>query len=335
MRLDAVNARIGACRSRRLGPAEVRELLARPGPEARLALLRDGPLGPDLAALPAAPPPSASAVQAALRDGLRREAAALLDRVEGARPRALLRAFLGLDEAAAVKAVLRGVSAGAPVDRTLAAAPPTPSLAEPALRRAAAAGSPVEALAGLAAEGSEIAAAAAVALPANPGPLEAAERAADQAAVARAAAACRRGGEDAALVADHLADRIDARNALTLLSLAGTRPGRPAWLDGGRRLAPAALEALAPAGPEAARGAVAAAFRAPAAALATPWGAERTLERAVRAALLREARRRPLSIAVPLAYLALRWAEVRRVAIVLRGAALGLPGDELLDLAEA
>jgi hypothetical protein len=38
---------------------------------------------------------------------------------------------------------------------------------------------------------------------------------------------------------------------------------------------------------------------------------------------------------VPLAYLAERRAEVRRVALSLRGAQLGLPGDELLSLVEA
>jgi vacuolar-type H+-ATPase subunit C/Vma6 len=69
--------------------------------------------------------------------------------------------------------------------------------------------------------------------------------------------------------------------------------------------------------------------------LARPWQADRALERAMVAILHQEARRRPLSIAVPLAYLAARREEVRRVALLLRGAALELPGDEILDLAEA
>ena len=53
------------------------------------------------------------------------------------------------------------------------------------------------------------------------------------------------------------------------------------------------------------------------------------------APLRREARVRPLSLAVPLAYLAERRAEARIVAITLRGAELGLPAEEILEMAEA
>jgi V/A-type H+-transporting ATPase subunit C len=80
---------------------------------------------------------------------------------------------------------------------------------------------------------------------------------------------------------------------------------------------------------------VARAFDLVVAALARRWAAERALEDAVLRPLLREARRRPLSLAVPLSFLLARRAEVGRVAVVLRGASLGLPADELLDLAEA
>jgi vacuolar-type H+-ATPase subunit C/Vma6 len=132
-----------------------------------------------------------------------------------------------------------------------------------------------------------------------------------------------------------LADHADARNGATLLVLAGVVPAAAPWIDGGVRLPPARLEALARGGGEAARVAVARAFRLPPAALATPARAERALESALVRALHREARLRPLSIAVPLAYLAARREEVRRTALVLRGAAVGLDADELLDLVEA
>lgn len=332
MRLDVANARIGARRPGLLGPSALRELLARPTAGARLELLRAGPLGRDLPA--PAPGERLGAIETALREGVRREAEALLEQVEGRRARALLAAFLGLEEAAAVKAVLRGVAAGAPVDRTLAAAPPVPGLPAAALAAAASAPGAGPALARLAEAGSEIAARVAAAAAEGVGP-QALEAAADAAAFERARAACRGAGEDRDVLARHLGDRIDARNAATLLALAagGGAPGP--WLAGGSRLSPAALDAAARGGPDAARAAVARAFPAAAGALAAPWSAERALERIVLAPVRREARRRPLSIAVPLAYLAERRAEVRRVALVLRGAALGLPAEEILDLAEA
>jgi V/A-type H+-transporting ATPase subunit C len=40
-------------------------------------------------------------------------------------------------------------------------------------------------------------------------------------------------------------------------------------------------------------------------------------------------------VAVPLRHLLERRAEVRRAALVLRAAAIGLPGEELLSLVEA
>jgi V/A-type H+-transporting ATPase subunit C len=335
-RLDFANARIGARRARLLSDTALRDLLARSGLEARLEVLRESAAGAAVPAGSSPVPDPIAPIEAALRESLRSEAARLLGETEGAHARALLAAFLALDEAAAVKAVARGVAAGAPVDRTLAAATPVPGLSPDALRTAASAPGVVAALEALAASGSAVAAAArdAVGGRAEHGllPLEVA---ADRAAFARARAACRRHGEDAAILARHLGDRADARNAATLLVLAGAPPAADALIEGGRRLAGPSLRrvaALREAG--AVRAAIAAALEIPAAELATPWRAERALERGVIHSLRREARSRPLSLAVPLAYLAARRAEVRRVALVLRGAALGLPADEILDLVE-
>jgi V/A-type H+-transporting ATPase subunit C len=334
-RLDFANSRIGARRARLAGARALHELLARPSLEARLELLRGMPVG---AAIPAAlgAPPRLAEAERAMREALRREARALLGDAEGHRARALLAAFLQADEGEAVKAVLRGVARGGGIDETLAAAPPVPGLGEDLLRAAAAAGSLATALAALAAGGSAVAADVRAAEPA-PGPdrLLPLELAADRAALARARAACRRRGEDGAVLSRHLADRVDTRNAATLLLVAGASPAVSPWLAGGRRFSEGALDALARAGLEPVRAAIAEAFPGAAPALARPWTAERALERAVLRALRREARARPLSIAVPLAYLAARRDEVRRVALVLRGAALELPGDELLELAEA
>ncbi|WP_242360452.1 V-type ATPase subunit [Anaeromyxobacter sp. SG17] len=335
-RLDFANSRIGARRARLLGDRALRELLARGGLEARLELLRSSAAGAGIPAAVTGAPDPLAAVELALREAVHREEARLLRDTEGARQRALLSAFLALEEAAAVKAIARGVAAGAPVDRTLAAAPPVPGLADAGRRAAAVAPDVAAALEVLAGAGSEVAAAArgAVGAPGEHG-LLALEIAADRAAFARARAACRRGGEDAAILARHLGDRVDARNAATLLALAGAPPAADALLDGGRLLSGEALRRVAALREGAAvRDALAQALGVAASDLATPWGAERALERRMVVALRREARSRPLSLAVPLAWLAARRAEVRRTALVLRGAALGLPAGEILDLAE-
>jgi V/A-type H+-transporting ATPase subunit C len=219
----------------------------------------------------------------------------------------------------------------------LAAAPPVPGLSDEALRAAASAPGLEAAVDALAAGGCTLAGALREALPRRDrAGLAALEVAADRAAYARALGAARSTrGEDAALVLRHVEDRVDACNARTLVALASAPPVDDPWVRGGRRLPEPELRALAGAPPADVRRALARAFPGPEAALALPWSADRALERALVASLRREARRSPLSIAVPLAYLAERRAEVRRAAVVLRGASLGLPGDELLDLAEA
>ena len=336
-RLDFANARIGARRARLVGAGGLRELLARGGLEGRLELLRGTAAGARVpAALPAGADPEA-AVEAALRAALRRDQARLVAEAEGAGPRALLVAYLGLESADAVKAVARGVAAGAPLDRILAAAPETPELPARALREAAATAEVGAALEALAATGSAVAGAARGALAeGSERSLLEVEIAADRAALARARAACRGRGEDGAVLLRHLSDLADVQNAETLLALAGAPPARDPFVEGGRRLSPEALRSLAAAGDAAAvRAGIASALRVPEPALAHGGHAEGALERAALAPLLREARLRPLSIAVPLAWLFARRAEVRRISLLLRGAALGLAPDEVLDLAEA
>ncbi len=336
-RLDYANARIAARRERLVGPGWVRDLLARPTQEARIEALRAASafaerLPVDVGAGDAA----LAAIEAALRADVRREALAILDGAEGTRVRARLEAFLALEEADLVKAVLRGVARGAALNATLAAAPGVPGVSEEGVRAAASASTVEEALAALEAAGSAIATAVRPALPslAQRGLFQL-ELAADRAAFERARLAARGRGEDALILAAYVADRVDARNAATLLARAGAPPVEDAFLDGGRRFGRGKLRQLAGTAPEAVRAALAAAFGIDAAALATPWSADRAIERALVAPLRRDMRLRPLSIAVPLAYLLERRAETRRVALVLRGTAIGLSGDELLDLVEA
>jgi len=339
-RLDYANARIGARRARLLGPAALRDLLTRPTLEARLEVLRARAAGAALAAPGAGASAAAadpiSVAEAALRAALQQEEAQLLEDAEGARARTLLEAVLAIEEASAVKAIVRGVAFGGTVERVVAVALPCPGLDAQRILEAASATAVEGALGLLAGAGSPVAMAALGALGerAKHGLLPL-ELAADRAALERAARRARGPGEDRAVVRAHVEDRIDARNAATLLALAGTSPLAETFVRGGRRLDEATFRRLAPAGPAELRAALAPLFGCAPEDLERPWSADRALERAVLEPLRRAARVGPLSIAVPLAYLLERRAEVRRVSLVLRGAALGLPGDELLELVGA
>jgi V/A-type H+-transporting ATPase subunit C len=332
-RLDFVNARLRARRSRLLGADDVRELLTRPTTEARLELVARRAGSDERAAR------SVAAAEALLLDRLHAESVRILAQVEGAAARRALAAALAVDDAAVVKAALRAVLAGGSVERAVAAALPSPTLA-PATARAIVLARTPEALAGaLAATGHPLALPLRAAL-ARTGPrtLARLELAIDAAALDAARSRAGSGtGEDAAVVREHVALRIDARNAATLLVLTGAdaAPLADGFVPGGARFEATRFRVLATGPREAARAAVAAAFRGIGAALARPWTAERALAREVLGGLRRAARDRPLSVAVPLLYLAERQAELRRIRVILRGAELALPGDDLLALAEA
>jgi V/A-type H+-transporting ATPase subunit C len=335
-RLDFANARIAARRARMLGPGGVRDLLARPTLEARLELLRAGAWGAALSPELARADDPLGAIEVALQGALRGEALRLVGEAEGRRARALLAAFLELEAARSLKAVVRGVAAGAPLDRIVASAAPTPELPSDALRALAAA-STVEAVVELLeARHSPLGPALRGALPGRQKrgllPLEVAV---DRAVAWRVLHAARGPHEDARLLRAHVRDRIDARNAETLVALGGAGSGADLFVAGGRRLLEDDFVRLAAAPAAELHAGLDALFPGTAAALARPWTADRALERSLAAPLQRTARRLPLSIAVPIAYLVERRAEARRIALVLRGAALGLPGDEILDLAEA
>jgi len=337
-RLDRLNARLGARRSRLLRAEGLRALGARGAGEARLASLRSGPWA---GALPAEGPlPPQAELEAGLRRVLREEGETLLAEAEGAAPRRVLAAFLALDEAGALKALLRGVAAGVQVERILAAAPASERLPEPLRRAVAAAASLDAAVAALAAARHPLAPALAEALPrTDQGGLLPLEAALDRAAFAQAAAVAARGGEDGRMLLDHLAERADAANAGLLLTLAGAGARGADEVGalvrhGGRRLAEDVVVQLAGAPLEEVQAALALAFPGVGAALASPWSAELALEGALLAGARRAARAHPLSAAVPIAYLLDRRAEARRLALLLRGAALELPADELLPLLE-
>lgn len=332
-RLDRVNAWVGARRSRLAGPEVLRELLVRPSLEARIELLvRSGRIpapGGDGGGAPL------EAVEAALRAGVRADEVRLLRDVEGARPRRLLAAAIGIQEGQGLKVLLRGTAFGAPAERLLAQAPATEGLPEHRLRALAEAASPEALAERLSVEGSPFAAPLRAALvERDRDGLLPAEVAIDRVAFGRVADAARGRGEDAASLSDWLAATADARNALTLLALGANVPSRDLFIPGGRRIGAGTFARLARGGAAARRLAAAALVPCDPARLADPAGAERLLERAVTRRLTLAARRAPLSLAVPLAWLAARREEIRRYAVLLRGTLMGLPGEVILDLVE-
>jgi V/A-type H+-transporting ATPase subunit C len=331
-RLDHVNARVGGRRSRLLRGDELRELLLRPGLAARIELLeRSGRLG-----LEPLREVALATVEARLRQGIREDEARLLGEVEGRSARRLLAAALGIEEAKALKVLVRGTSAGIPPERLVELAPPTDGLPEPRLRELARAPSP-EALVGLL-----DAAASPYAEPMRAALLSRArtglvpvEVAIDRVAYGRVEEAAMRGGEDARILGDWLAELADGRNALTLLAMGDAVPGADLFLPGGRRLGAALFARLARGSGEARRSAAAALVPCEPGRLVDPASADRLLARSLLRRITLAARRAPLSLAVPLAWIGARREEVRRIGVVLRGAELGLAGDVLLDLAEA
>ncbi len=347
-RLDHVNARVGARRARLIGAGGLRELLVRPTLAARIELLVSRGRLTGLPEVEGTAPAGTeavarleesrliAAVEAALRAGVRADEERLLDEVEGARARRLLEAAVGLQEARAIKGLLRGTAHGVPPDRLIALVPPTRRLPEDRVRRLAEAASPGAFAALLAEAGSPYAE------PIRAGLRErdrvgllAAEVAIDRVGFAEVAAASGRGGEDAAALNAWLSGQVDTRNANTLLALGAAVTSLPLFLPGGRRIPADAFGRLARGSAEARRSAAAALVPCAPDRLGDPSAAELLLASAEVRRLTLAARRQPLSLAVPLAWIEARRDEIRRIAVVLRGAALGLPGDAILGMVEA
>ena len=341
-RCDFANGRIGARRSRLLGGRGLRDLLVRRDLGERLEMLRQAGYA---AAVPAPPPgPDAlSAAERGLGDLVRREARELGGHLEGALQRDLYRAFLLFEEAETLKTALRGIVHSEPADRVLALAAPTRSFPAERLRALAALPDPAAAAALLEAWENPFAAAVRRALPGigKPGGLLRLEVAVDRTAQERALAAARGRGEDRAVMRRLLSARADLANAATLLKLVGSAEAGEFFLPGGAALGADRFAALSRLPPAALRQQLSRLLRrwlgAPdaARALERPSRAEGLLERGLARAMRAEARARPHSLAVPLAYLHDRLWEVRRIRLVLRGAEYGLPADDLLDLLEA
>lgn len=339
--VDYANARVAAMRSRLLGRRGVADLLAQPDLEARLALLGRTDYGPALAAHLAAASDPLAGVERALRARLTEDQAALDRFLRGARRRTLFRAMLAFADGFALKTLLRGLERGERPERILALLAPTPTLDGPALEALVAEGAVRRAVDLLATWRSPYGLPLLDAWPEyeRRKDLLVLEATLDRALFARAFAAARRGGRDGRLLSPLLAERVDLANAMTLFKLAGTPAAREFFLPGGRLLDEARYAAYAALDPADLRPALAHRARrervrwlAAMTEAADPFDLDQIARRAASTSLRALARREPLSLAVPLAFLAEREAEVRRLRLVLRGAAFGVSADRLVEL---
>lgn len=339
--IDYANARAAAMRGRLLGRRGVADLLAQADLEARLALLARTDYGPAIARHLAAAPDPLTGAERGLAARLSEDQAALDRFLRGDRRRALFRAMLAFADGLALKTVLRGLDRGARPERILPLLAPTPSLDRPALEALVGEGSVRRAIDLLVTWRSPYGIPLLTAWPdyERRKELLLLEAALDRALFARAFAAARTGGGDGRLLLPLLAERVDLTNAATLLKLAGAPGAREFFLPGGRLLDAARYAAFAALPAGALREALAHAGRrgrqrwlAAMAEAADPFDLDQAARRAAASSVAALARREPLSLAVPLAFLAEREAEVRRLRLVLRGAAFGIRAERLVAL---
>jgi vacuolar-type H+-ATPase subunit C/Vma6 len=335
---DYVLARLGGARAGLLDAAGLEDLLSRPDAAGRLEVLRAS-----VWRAAAGSGPGPDDVEGALSRVARREAGRVLDEID-ARSRRMLAAFLLADDARALKGALRAVSRALPAERAAAMLEPSTSLDLAALRELAASADGPALAGALEARGSPFAAAvrAHAAELRKPGALLRAEVALDAAAAAALRRRARGPGQDRGVLRRLAALRADLANAATLLAAGGEPEADGLWLEGGERLGAETFRALAALASRRLAEALATrlepvlgprARTAP--LLASPLVADHLLGRALVRAARREARRAPLSLAVPCAWLLDLGEEVRRVRLVLRATDLGYPPAGLLDLLEA
>jgi len=334
---------VRAMKGRLLGREGVLGLLALPDLAARLDFLRKSDYGTAIAAhLPTTPDPIEGAergLRARLTDDTRRIDRFLRD--EGAQP--LFRVILAFEDGRNLKTILRGVARGEAPERVFQLLAPTPGLDDPALRELLRERDVKSVIDRLATWRSPHAFPLEEALPSylKGGELLFLENALDRFLFAQALARARRDGEDGRIVLMFLRTRIDLTNAGTLLKLAGEGAGFEFFIPGGLTITESVFFEYAALDQPELGEALVREFRhrfgkgwATAEELQDAFTAEQRFHAAFVAMLGREARLRPLSLAVPLAFVLEREAEVRQIRLVLRGAEFGLPPAELLVLLE-
>ncbi len=335
--------RLGGARSRLLATRGLDDLLSRPGLSGRLDALRSSVWGRSLPPPAPGPGPDVGGVEEALAGAFHREMRRLVADLGGA-PGRLFAAFLLIDDAASLKGPMRAIARGLKPQHASRLLEPSPSLDREALLQLA--GSPDAAAAAglLSGWGSPFAAAVAAhaAEIRTPGGLLRTEVAIDRAAFEAVRRAARGPGEDRRVLRRLAAVRADLVNAATLLAVDGQPETEDLCAPGGERIDAAAFARMAVlSGPQLA-GALATSLQdllgAPSAAalqLAAPLAADHLLGRALARVARAEARRSPLSLAVPCAWAVELLEEMKRVRLILRGTELGFPPARLADLLEA
>jgi vacuolar-type H+-ATPase subunit C/Vma6 len=333
---DFALARLGAARSGLLAPAGLHDLVTRSSPTERLAALRSTLWAK------ASEASSIEEAEAALEARAQREArAALADLDPGARR--LVEAFLLPDDARALRGALRCVAGALSPERGALLLDPTPALGRERLVAIASCPDGAAATERLAAWGSPFAEALrTVSDLRKPAALAAVEVALDRAAWSGLRRAARGPGADRRALRALASARADLGAASSLLALA-SEPSRDAFpVEGGDRLDPHAISRISrlpstevPAALAAALGDLVGDPARAAHALGSPSLSDHLLGRALADFSRRAARRDPLTVAVPCAWLVEVGEELRRIRLALRATSEGFPPTTLLDLLEA
>ena len=335
--------RLGGARSRLLSGRGLAEVLARPDLTARLDAMRPSVWGPSLALPVAGRAPDLAAVEEALAEAFRREMLRVAGGLGGT-PGRLFSAFLLLDDAASLKGPLRAIARGLTPEEASRLLEPSPGFSREALLALAASADASAAAGLLSGWGSPFAAAVAGRSGdiRKPGGLARVEAAVDQAAFEGVLRAARGPGEDRRVLRRLAGARADLGNAGVLLALDGQADPEEFRAPGGERIGAAAFARMAALSGARLATALAEALEdllgspSPAAQLlALPLAADHLMGRSLARAARREARRSPLSLAVPCAWALDLREELRRVRLALRGAELGFPPARLVDLLEA
>jgi V/A-type H+-transporting ATPase subunit C len=261
----------------------------------------------------------------------------------GERVQSLLRSVLAFEDGWSLKTILRGIARGQPQERIFMLLAPTPGFDDAALGELVSQRD-VKAVVDLLTTWRSPYApplAEAFARYRDHRELFVLEVALDRHLFARAVGAALGDGADGRVLLRFLETQIDLANAGTLLKLADGARGEELFIPGGRILGPKRLRQLSRLGAREVREALALEGRLHLEARLTamvergdPFAVDQVLRQALAEVMRREARLDPLSLAVPLAFVLERQAEVRQIRLVLRGAEFGVPADELLALVE-
>jgi len=340
---DYAVGRLGGARSRLLAARGLTDLLSRADLSGRMEVLRPSIWGRSLPATVPGRTPEVEDLEAALAQVAQREIERVVGDLQGARRRHF-QAFLLAHEAASLKGPLRALSRGLKPEEATSWLEPSPTLGRDELLELAAATDAAAVAEKLAAWKNPFAAAVAehAAGFRNPGGLLRLEVALDRQAVDAALREARGPGDDRGVLRRLTAARADLANATLLLALGGIPDHLELCVPGGGRIGASELRSLSTLAGRPLAAALARLLsdllgppELTAPRLESPLTADHLFGRALAREARIEARRSPLSLALPCAFALDVFEELRRVRLVLRATELGFPPAALVDLLEA